>query len=131
MCSRKVVVKPLIFRLLRTLPVSQRLRFLCLIHYGIAQTSGHEKLHGPVPDAYFGLDVLEILKGKSLTVRVTKDESHCLRPRMSSLRFFVETLSFLGQGFFALEFPHRWQSSNRHRTKYFLMYRSVTAAMMH
>ena len=31
MCSRKVVVKPLIFRLFRTLPVSQRLRFLCLI----------------------------------------------------------------------------------------------------
>ncbi len=45
MCSRKVVVKPLIFRLFRTLPVSQRLRFLCLIIMA-CETSGI-KLQGP------------------------------------------------------------------------------------
>ena len=45
MCSRKVVVKPLIFRLFRTLPVSQGLRFLCLIIMA-CETSGI-KLQGP------------------------------------------------------------------------------------
>ena len=45
MCSRKVVVKPLIFRLFRTLPVSQRLRFLCLIIMA-CETLGI-KLQGP------------------------------------------------------------------------------------
>ena len=45
MCSRKVVVKPLIFRLFRTLPVSQRLRFFCLIIMA-CETSGI-KLQGP------------------------------------------------------------------------------------
>jgi len=45
LCSRKVVVKPLIFRLFRTLPVSQRLRFLCLIIMA-CETSGI-KLQGP------------------------------------------------------------------------------------
>ena len=45
MCSRKVVVKPLIFRLFCTLPVSQRLRFLCLIIMA-CETSGI-KLQGP------------------------------------------------------------------------------------
>ena len=45
MYSRKVVVKPLIFRLFRTLPVSQRLRFLCLIIMA-CETSGI-KLQGP------------------------------------------------------------------------------------
>ena len=46
MCSRKVVVKPLIFRLFRTLPVSQRLRFLCLIIMA-CETAGI-KLQGPI-----------------------------------------------------------------------------------
>ena len=45
MCGRKVVVKPLIFRIFRTLPVSQRLRFLCLIIMA-CETSGI-KLQGP------------------------------------------------------------------------------------
>ena len=45
MCSRKVVVKPLIFRLFRTLPVSQRLRFLCLII--MACETSVIKLQGP------------------------------------------------------------------------------------
>ena len=45
MCSRKVVVKSLIFRLFRTLPVSQKLRFLCLIIMA-CETSGI-KLQGP------------------------------------------------------------------------------------
>ena len=79
MCSRKVVVKPLIFRLFRTLPVSQRLRFLCLIIMA-CETSGI-KLQGPsLCIRTHGWKFLS----KKLTV--CSQKIHCLR-RMSSLDF--------------------------------------------
>ena len=96
MCSRKVVVKPLIFRLFRTLPVSQRLRFLCLIIMA-CETSGI-KLQGPsLCIRTHGWKFLS----KKVDRLLTKNP---LSETNVEFGFFVS--SFLGQGFFALEFPH-------------------------